>query len=66
MGKMAECKGVEVGLELEFLEESGVGQSLEVCQMTVSKQLSCLTLYCFLIYWFPPACLLPLLSSVLG
>lgn len=50
MGKMAECKGVEVGLELEFLEESGVGQALEVCQMTVSKQqLSCLMLYCFLI-----------------
>lgn len=48
MGKMAECKGVEVGLELEFLEESGVGQALEVCQMTVSKQLSCLMLYYFL------------------
>lgn len=27
-----------MGLDLEFLEESGVGQALEVCQMAVSKQ----------------------------
>lgn len=72
---MAECKGVEVGLELEFLEESRVGQALEVCQVAVSKQqlswhmdcLSGVVLFLDIIGSFQLASrLLRLLSSMFG